>query len=316
MKITFWGVLGSYGRWQPAQPSLKSTDNNNHNTSNLHEPLNIGGHTSCILIEKTTPSDSDSDNETSKTPFLILDAGSGLIPLGKQLCANQKQDNDSKQGSDSKTDCHLLITHPHLDHVSGIPFFAGLWKKNYHLHFYQSPHTHHLESVLKDHLICPPLFPLTLDQVPSQLSFHTIEDSKSVALSDDFSASTLPLHHPGGACGYCIHSSTKKLVYITDHEHSLLSDEKQSSLKAACQNADLIIFDTMYDEHDLKSHQGWGHSSWREACDFARAVNAKRLALFHLNPDYSDEQLLDIEQRAKDVFQGAFLARERQSVVL
>ena len=116
MKITFWGVLGSYGRWQPAQPSLKSTDNNNHNTSNLHEPLNIGGHTSCILIEKTTPSDSDSDNETSKTPFLILDAGSGLIPLGKQLCANQKQDNDSKQGSDSKTDCHLLITHPHLDH--------------------------------------------------------------------------------------------------------------------------------------------------------------------------------------------------------
>jgi ribonuclease BN (tRNA processing enzyme) len=38
-------------------------------------------------------------------------------------------------------------------------------------------------------------------------------------------------------------------------------------------------------------HRGWGHSSYRDAVDFAIAAEVQALVLFHHEPDRSDDAL-------------------------
>ena len=56
--------------------------------------------------------------------------------------------------------------------------------------------------------------------------------------------------------------------------------------------ADLVICDTMYSlVESVTMKEDWGHSSNLVAVDLCRAAGAKRLALFHHEPTYSDEDI-------------------------
>jgi phosphoribosyl 1,2-cyclic phosphodiesterase len=64
--------------------------------------LEYGGNTSCVQLEL--------DDRTT----VVLDAGTGIRELGLRL-ANRPP-----------ASIHLLLTHLHLDHLAGLPFFAPL----------------------------------------------------------------------------------------------------------------------------------------------------------------------------------------------
>jgi ribonuclease BN (tRNA processing enzyme) len=55
--------------------------------------------------------------------------------------------------------------------------------------------------------------------------------------------------------------------------------------------ADLLVHDSQYTEAEMKSRVGWGHSSCEYAIAAARRAGVKRLALFHHDPDRTDEQI-------------------------
>jgi phosphoribosyl 1,2-cyclic phosphodiesterase len=55
---------------------------------------------------------------------------------------------------------------------------------------------------------------------------------------------------------------------------------------------------------------GWGHSTWQEGVKAAKEAGAKRLAIFHHEPNHNDDFLDQIEVEVKDTFAGGFLARE------
>ena len=61
-----------------------------------------GGNTPCIHVD------------TGSDEYLILDGGSGLRALGKELMAQKV----------SGATFHIFLSHFHYDHVQGIPFFA------------------------------------------------------------------------------------------------------------------------------------------------------------------------------------------------
>ena len=69
--------------------------------------LEFGGGTSCVLVE--------SDDRA-----IFLDAGTGII-------------NAPDIGNRSIT---ILLTHPHLDQVIGLPFFPYISEKNRRIDFY------------------------------------------------------------------------------------------------------------------------------------------------------------------------------------
>jgi ribonuclease BN (tRNA processing enzyme) len=53
----------------------------------------------------------------------------------------------------------------------------------------------------------------------------------------------------------------------------------------------VLIHDAMYTGAEYMDHRGWGHSSYRDAVDFAIAAEVQALVLFHHEPDRSDEAL-------------------------
>ena len=66
----------------------------------------------------------------------------------------------------------------------------------------------------------------------------------------------------------------------------------------------------------LKEKKGWGHSSWEQAVDVAEKAGARRLALFHHDPEHSDTLLFNMEKECRKRFEGSFLAMEGKSVEL
>ncbi len=82
LSVRFWGVRGSIPSPGP-------------------ETLGYGGNTSCVELRLGSE-------------VLILDAGSGLRPLGLAL---------SRELQIKSLDLHLLISHTHWDHIQGLPFF-------------------------------------------------------------------------------------------------------------------------------------------------------------------------------------------------
>ena len=52
---------------------------------------------------------------------------------------------------------------------------------------------------------------------------------------------------------------------------------------------DLLIHDAMYTPAELEAHRGWGHSNYEEAVAVAADARAKRLVLFHHEPEHGDD---------------------------
>jgi ribonuclease BN (tRNA processing enzyme) len=99
-------------------------------------------------------------------------------------------------------------------------------------------------------------------------------------------------HHSHESFGYQFARGGRAVIYSTDSEHKLDNMESEAAFEAFFRDADLVICDTMYSLGDTVSlKQDWGHSSNIVAVDLCHAAGAKRLALFHHEPTYTDEDI-------------------------
>jgi ribonuclease BN (tRNA processing enzyme) len=64
------------------------------------------------------------------------------------------------------------------------------------------------------------------------------------------------------------------------------------------------------EEYDKGATVGFGHSTWQEAVRLCRAAGARRLAVFHHDPDRSDQALDAIGAQVAKEMPGAVVARE------
>jgi phosphoribosyl 1,2-cyclic phosphodiesterase len=55
---------------------------------------------------------------------------------------------------------------------------------------------------------------------------------------------------------------------------------------------------------------GWGHSTWQEGVRLCQKAGARRLAIFHHDPDHDDAFMDSVEKSATAAWEGAFAARE------
>jgi phosphoribosyl 1,2-cyclic phosphodiesterase len=243
------------------------------------ETVAYGGNTSCVQLELT-----------DGTP-LVLDAGTGIRLLGLELARRPRRP------------IHVVLTHLHLDHLEGLGFFVPLWEPGLELHIWgpASPVDSLDERITK--YLSPPLFPVQLSEVPSNVTFHDLPDETFTIGSARILAE--PVSHRGPTVGLRIEEpGGRTLTYIPDHEPYLGAgpagvDPEWLSGFTLADGAHVLMHDAQYFEHEYPNHVGWGHSSVEHAVTFAQASRVERLVLFHHDPMHSDDQLRSLQARAR-----------------
>jgi ribonuclease BN (tRNA processing enzyme) len=77
--------------------------------------------------------------------------------------------------------------------------------------------------------------------------------------------------------------------------------------------ADALIHDAQYSEEDYNgsdSKRGFGHSTPQMAAHIARRAGVGRLVLFHHDPHYGDEAVMELQRRGREGFPEVVSARE------
>lgn len=251
MKVKLWGTRGSLA-------------------GGGEDTAKYGGNTACVEVED------------EKGHLLILDAGSGIHKLGDHI----KNNNTKVKRID------ILLTHLHLDHILGLGFFKPLYDPEMEVHIY-APISHVTSLYLQlSHYLSPPFFPVYLRDLPCQLYLHEV--ANETFCTGSFNIYCDLVCHPGLTVGYRVQSTHAIVAYLPDHEPALgvpsfpLSADWTSGYTIA-ENADLLIHDCQYENNEYEEHAGWGHSSIRQAFQFAQLTRVKRFAPFHHDPSHTDK---------------------------
>ena len=294
--VRVWGVRGSYPVPGPTT-------------------LEFGGNTSCVEVRVGGH-------------LIILDAGTGIIGLGREL---------ARRGE--PVVATLLFSHTHHDHTQGFPFFDPAYNATTVLYMFgPRDFDRDLEEALARAMLAP-AFPIALGDMRSlQLISNFSDESEIIILEESQHSKVSNIHHDNrnfspdavqisllrsyahpnsGVNIYCIIWKEQKLVYATDTESYVGGDAR---LIAFAQDADLLIHDAQYTEDEYVSasgsKQGWGHSTARMALTTAKQAGVKRLAMFHYDPQHEDGMLSQLEREVQRKFPNAVFAREGMVITL
>jgi phosphoribosyl 1,2-cyclic phosphodiesterase/ActR/RegA family two-component response regulator len=269
-RLKFWGVRGS----TPAPgPST----------------IEYGGNTSCVEIR-------------AKGELIILDAGTGLRLLGKQLAEEFK---------DQPLNLTLLLTHTHWDHIQGLPFFQPVYQPQNRVRILGFEGARHgLSSVLSSQMENP-FFPVTLRELPANLQIEELKEMKfsigRVRVEACFA------NHPGICVGYRVFTGEASVAYFPDNEPHYVgngTDEKAAAeyvqgqerrMISFLRGVDILIMDAQYDREEYENHRGWGHACLDDVVALALKAEVKRLFLFHHDPDHDDAKISQMAQHARSL---------------
>jgi hypothetical protein len=143
----------------------------------------------------------------------------------------------------------------------------------------------------------PVVFPIAFDDLNARMEFRELTGHR---LSENgIEVNAISVRHPGGALGFRLsppNAPSRSVVFIPDNELDRFGDQApgaptKSELIRFAHGARVLIHDAMYTGAEYMDHRGWGHSSYRDAIDFAIAAEVHTLVLFHHDPERSDAAL-------------------------
>jgi phosphoribosyl 1,2-cyclic phosphodiesterase len=254
------------------------------------DTVRYGGNTACLEV-------------LCGTWRLVFDAGTGLRALGRELV---------RQGP---VDIDLFLTHSHLDHICGLPFFAPAFDPGSRIRVWAghlSPGWT-LRSVL-DHMMTPPLYPIPLETFRADCSYREFACGSVLHPAPGVTLRTAALNHPNGAVGYRVEFAGRSLCYVTDTEPDGAGLDGQ--LIDLVRDADVLIYDSTFTDDEYPGHVGWGHSTWQECLRVADRAGVAQAVLFHHDPGRDDAALDAIAAAAAALRPGTLVAREGQVVAL
>ncbi len=294
-KVIFRGVRGSH-----AMPGAGT--------------IRYGGNTTCIEIR-------------AGDRLIVLDAGTGIISLGKELLKDHF-------GHGANLDCTILLTHMHHDHNEGLPFFQPMYVGTSRVSIF-GPEP--LEENIGTVLFQSPYFPVELRELPALKFLQSLKISDTVVFNKgvpqlvnsvrtpvEFSDDQVYVrfqkckaHPKDGVYIYRVNYRGKSVSFCTDVEGYAGGDAR---LIRFVEGSDLLIHDAQYTAEDYAGgavpKQGFGHSTPEMAMDVARQAKVKQLACTHHDPDSTDDILDEMEKKAQKEMPNCFFAKEGMVVEL
>jgi phosphoribosyl 1,2-cyclic phosphodiesterase len=263
--------------------------------------LRYGGNTTCVEVR-------DSENN-----LLIIDSGSGIAELG--FCFSPSE----------PLQAHLLITHTHLDHIQGFPFFLPAFVPGTHLTIVgPAGSAKSLQAAFADQMD-PAYFPVRLDHMPAEMEFIERNPGETFEVGALRITPHL-LMHPIPTFGYRIDEGAARFSFATDNEIAMFAHEGNGTLKDManwCRDSDLLVHDAQYSSEEYRQHAGFGHSTYEQALSLAELAGVKELAFFHHDPAHSDsdvdaliEEAIGNHRQSGGEEVPAFPAAEEQEVAL
>ena len=229
--------------------------------------------------------------------LLMFDAGTGLRYLGNTLA------------KDGPVDADLFLTHTHFDHVCGLPFFRPFFQPQNRFRLWAGHLAEGmtLRRVLGEFMMAP-LFPVPPQVFRARMEYREFKPGETLAPGPGIQLRTATLNHPDGATGYRIDFGGRSVCYLTDTEH--VPGAPDRNILALIDGADLVIYDSMYTDSEYGTYVGWGHSTWQEGVRLCRAAGAKRLAVFHHDPEHDDDMLDGVARELEKEMPGSFVAKD------
>jgi CheY-like chemotaxis protein/phosphoribosyl 1,2-cyclic phosphodiesterase len=271
--LKFWGVRGSIP--SPGAGTIR-----------------FGGNTSCIEVR-------------AGGEIIILDAGTGLRPLGRALMAEFKE---------RPFNLTLLLTHTHWDHIQGLPFFQPIYEPQCRLRIlgYEGARRG-LVNILSGQMESP-YFPVLFDELPGNVQIEELKDLEFKV--GNVRVQTWFANHPGICVGYRIMTNDGSLAFFPDNEpytqlhrpptkttaapaaQDYIRAEEEKMI-AFIRDVDALILDSQFDAEEYQSHVGWGHGCVDDAVALALKAGVKRLFLFHHDPDHDDAKVESLVVHAR-----------------
>jgi len=282
MKVKFWGVRGSIPCPGP-------------------QTVKYGGNTVCLELRFA-----------HSERRIIIDAGSGLRGLGDHMLTNGNGHRPVR--------ADLFLTHTHLDHILGIPFFAPIYIPRTRMRIY-GPVTceeESLETVLGGQLSYR-YFPVRQAELAAQIEYIDLKEG-SFDLGEGIRVTAKYLNHPLLCFGYRIESNGHVFCtaydtepfynfFSTDpgdpnYDEALAEEGDQAarlgnrSMEEFISGADLLVYDGQYTQQEYETDKiGWGHTPVEFAIELAQRAGAQKLALIHHDPMRTDAQLDELSQK-------------------
>jgi len=260
VKVRFWGVRGSFAMCGK-------------------EFLRYGGNTSSVELV------------TDAGSRLLIDLGTGATEYAKFLMTKEFGQGQGK--------LPVLLSHTHLDHIQGLPFFTPFFIKGNQVRILGAdPAGNSLKDTLQNQL-APHYSPLNgLENLAAGVNIETFLPGAELTV-DDFAVTTAALPHGTmWATGFRIQADDKVVAFLSDVEYPAPHRPTREAFALAA-GADLLIHDAMHDDQAYGLARGWGHSPVSAAVYLAGAAGVARLALFHHNPDATDAAIDKIVEEAQ-----------------
>ncbi len=243
------------------------------------EYLRYGGNTPCLQVR-------------SGDDMIIIDAGTGIRPLGKHLL-----DSPFKN-------LHIFLGHTHWDHIAGFPFFAPLYQKEFEIHIW-SPvsYTQSTQDLFNEKLSYS-FFPVQLKDIAARIFFHDLRDTDTFSLGKIHIECSYA-YHPGPTMCFKVKVGSFMIGYVTDNEFLMNyhGDPKEIDRNHPLvqpydrflnflEGCNVLVHEAQYFPSEYIDKVGWGHSSISNAALVAKFTQAREWLITHHDPKHTDDDLI------------------------
>ncbi|WP_242849337.1 MBL fold metallo-hydrolase [Enterocloster citroniae] len=276
MEIMFWGTRGSMAAPYP-------------------DRMRYGGNTSCVSAKW-------------RGGLVVFDGGTGICELGNRLL-NPLPGEELCPGKE----LHIFITHLHLDHIMGLPFFTLLFQQNWKIHFYGESRA---GAGFRNELLQisqAPYWPISFEQAAADIIWHEISPGDCIPLPEGAKMQVTAADHPNGSSLFRLEADSSSVVYGLDGS---LTDRIRGSYEPFVSGCDLLIFDGMYTDPEYSKVKDFGHSTWQQGVTVKQTCHVGVLCISHHDWARTDAQLDEIQTEMEQIEPNAVFAREGMKICL